>query len=195
MKKILIILCVLLITTAFTIPCFAEDNSAEEVTVFMRVEEFINTYTAEILSGGGILAVIGAVFVIWRKIKPLLFDIVEKIKKITVQNGESSDVQDKQSVALNAIMEGLEKADKKIEQYQKIVDTMNDKQVETTEHFKEIQRSLSTLARLFDTVYSNSKALPQGAKDMVHLTCAECIKIADHEIYGDTEGEVNEQQE
>lgn len=191
MKKILCFILTLSLIFILAMPCFAEEIIPEadagtetEITFGERLIEFWNEYTAEILSSGGILATLGLVFTLWRKLKPLL-------TKILKTGADSSYVQDKHSKALNGLLDGVEELDKKITDFENNLSLVKQTQNETAEHFKEIQRSLSNLARLLDAAYSNSKALPQGTKEMIHLSCAECIRIADHEIYGETEGASN----
>lgn len=201
MKKLFCLIFLFLLLFALALPCLAESvqseaNTEEDagITLGERITEFWNDYTSEILSGGGILATLGLFFALWKKIKPLLSEILVKIVSVINAGTDSANIQDKHSQALNGLMDGLEMLDNKIALFEKTVDAVKEKHIQTDEHFKEIQKSLSDIARLLDAVYSNSKALPQGVKDMVHLYSADCVRIAEHEIYGDTEGKNNVEQ-
>ena len=41
-----------------------------------------------------------------------------------------------------------------------------------------IKQEIAHIAHILTTVYTNSKALPQGVRDMVNLECAECMRLA-----------------
>ena len=200
MKKIFCFIFVLITCFALTLSVSAEEASLDEetvgevteVTILDRIEEFIAKYTTELISGGGIAATVGMFLLIWKKIKPDLKDMLLKIGSIIKSSEDSADVQDKHSKAINSLIDAVDLIDKKITDFERITSEAKKSQGETVEHFKEIQRSLATLARLFDTAYSNNKALPQGTKEIIHSACAECIMIAEHEIYGETEGNKNE---
>lgn len=179
-----------------SLTCVAEaavGDPVTEVSVFDRIWEWINTYTAEIAAGGGVTVMLVALITFWKKIKPILTAIVEGIKKIFTACNDAADVQDKHSGALNGLIDMLNDTNTKIAQLEAKLTTVESKESEESEHFKHIQESLKSLAMLFDTVYSNSK-LPQGTKDMVHVSCAECIRIADREINGNIEVTTDEQQ-
>lgn len=176
--------------TLLAVPCLAEsveldtelvvDPESKEVTLGERLAEFWNEYTSEIISSGGIATTLGLVFFLWKKIKPMLV-------KLLTAGSESADVQNKQSRAINNLIDGIEKVDERITAFEEKVNTLSTNNDHVTEHFKEVQRSLADLAKLLDTVYSHSKALSQGTKDLVHTYCADCIKIAEHEINGNAE--------
>ena len=183
MKKLFCLILVITLISLFALPCFAESvetPETEEITLGDRLTEFWNDYMSEILSGGSIVTTIGIVVLLWKKIKPLLL-------KLLRAGNETADVQDKQSKAINSLIDGIEKVDERITAFEEKVNTLSTNNDQVTEHFKEVQRSLADLAKLLDTVYSHSKALSQGTKDLVHTYCAECIKIAEGEINGNAE--------
>jgi archaellum component FlaC len=159
----------------------AEENVTEsEVTLLDRLTEFWNEYTAEILSGGGMVTTLGLIIFLWKKIKPLLL-------KVLKAGNETADVQDKQSKAINNLIDLLDKIDERMTALEEKINAVNNNNETVTEHFKEVQKSLEDLAKILDTVYSHSKVLSQGTKDLVHTYCADCIKIAEHEINGGAE--------
>ena len=176
--------------TLLAVPCFAEsveldtepviDPESKEITLGERLAEFWENYTAEIISSGGIATSLGLVFFLWKKIKPMLV-------KLLTAGSESADVQNKQSKAINNLIDGIEKVDERITAFEKKVNTLSTNNDHVTEHFKEVQKSLADLARLLDTVYSHSGNLSQGTKNLVHTYCADCVKIAEREINGGAE--------
>ena len=190
MKKLFCLILVIFLMTLIAVPCFAESVELEEETVIEpetekitlgeRLNEFWNRYTAEIITGGGIATTLGLVFFLWKKIKPMLNGLI-------ISDTEATGVRNNQSKAINSLIDGIGKVDKRITALEEKVNTLSTKNDHVTEHFKEVQRSLADLAKLLDTVYSHSKALSQGTKDLVHTYCADCIKIAEHEINGDAE--------
>ena len=195
MKKIFKLLMIIAIVCAMTLVCSAEELVTETApaSVFDRLWEWINAYTAEIAAGGGVTVMLVALIAFWKRIKPMLTAIVEGIKKIFSACNDAADVQDKHSGALNNIIDAFNKLDAKLSQLETKLESVEYKETQDKEHFKHIQESLRSFARLFDTVYSNSR-LPQGTKDMVHVSCAECLKIAEREINGETEVAQDEQE-
>lgn len=195
MKKIFKLLMIIAIVGAMTLVCSAEELVTETApaSVFDRLWEWINAYTTEIAAGGGVTVMLVALIAFWKRIKPMLTAIVEGIKNIFNACKDTADVQDKHSGALNGLIDMLNDTKTRIAQLEAKLTSVESKESEESEHFKHIQESLKSLAMLFDTVYSNSK-LPQGTKDMVHVSCAECIRIADREINGDIEVTTDEQQ-
>ena len=190
MKKLFCLILVIFLMTILITPCFAESVELEEETVIEpetekitlgeRLNEFWNRYTAEIISGGGIATTLGLVFFLWKKIKPMLVNLL-------TAGSESADVQNKQSKAINNLIDGIEKVDERITAFEEKVNAISTNNDQVSEHFKDVQRSLADLAKLLDTVYSHSSVLSQATKNMVHTYCADCIKIAEHEINGDAE--------
>jgi hypothetical protein len=183
MKKLFCLILVITLISLFALPCFAESveiPETEEITLGERLSEFWNKYTAEILSGGGIATTLGLIIFLWKKIKPLL------LKLLKAEN-ETADVQDKQSKAINSLIDGTAAVDEKLAKIEEKVITLSSNDNRNAEHFKEVQRALVDIAKLLDTVYSHSSVLSQATKNMVHTYCADCIKIAEHEINGDVE--------
>jgi archaellum component FlaC len=194
MKKLFCLFFAVLFICILVLPCYAESTenpdivieSAEEevteseVTLLDRLTEFWNEYTAEILSGGGMVTTLGLIIFLWKKIKPLLL-------KVLKAGNETADVQDKQSKAINNLIDLLDKIDERMTALEEKINAVNNNNETVTEHFKEVQKSLEDLAKILDTVYSHSKVLSQGTKDLVHTYCADCIKIAEHEINGGAE--------
>lgn len=195
MKKLfyLIILAVVLLTF-FTLPCLAEsaeeltfevesakDEATEsEITLADRLTEFWNGYTAEILSGGGIATTLGLIIFLWKKIKPLLL-------KLQKAGDETADVQNKQSKAINGLIDTIDALYERITKIEDKLGTIRTNDERETKHFKEVQRSIADIAKILDTVYSHSKVLSQGTKGLVHTYCDACVKIAEREINGDAE--------
>lgn len=194
MKKLFCLIFAVLCISILVLPCIAESvenpdimiESAEEevteseVTLLDRLTEFWDEYTAEILSGGGIATTLGLIIFLWKKIKPFL------LKLLKAEN-ETADVQDKQSKAINNLIDGVNTVDERMMAFEEKINAISNNNETVTEHFKEVQKSLEDLAKILDTVYSHSKVLSQGTKDLVHTYCADCIKIAEHEINGGAE--------
>ncbi len=184
MKKLFCLIITLSLVMLLSVPCLAEsaeDPTGEEtVTVFDRLVEYWVAYAPEILSGGSILTTLSLVFILWKKTKQFL------VKLLTAGN-ETADVQDKQSKAINNLIDGINTVDERMTAFEEKVNAISSNNEAVTEHFKEVQKSLGDLAKILDTVYSHSKVLSQGTKDLVHTYCADCIKIAEHEINGGAE--------
>lgn len=194
MKKLFCLFFAVLLTSILVLPCYAESiensdviiESAEEevteseVTLLDRLTEFWDEYTAEILSGGGMVTTLGLIIFLWKKIKPLLL-------KLLKTGDETADVQDKQSKAINNLIDRINMVDQRITAFEEKVNAISNNNEAVTEHFKEVQKGLVDIAKLLDTVYSHSSVLSQATKNMVHTYCADCIKIAEHEINGGAE--------
>lgn len=188
MKKLFCLILVITLISLFALPCFAESvetPETEEITLGERLSEFWNKYTAEILSGGGMATTIGLIIFLWKKIKPLLL-------KVLKAGNETADVQDKQSKAINGLIDIIDVVDERISTIEDKLGAISTNDEKETEHFKEVQRGLEDLAKILDTVYSHSKVLTQGTKDLVHTYCADCIKIAEHEINSGAEVTAND---
>lgn len=183
MKKLFCLILVITLISLFALPCFAESvetPETEEITLGDRLTEFWNSYMSEILSGGSIVTTIGIVVLLWKKIKPLLL-------KLLRAGNETADVQDKQSEAINSLIDIIGEIDKRIATIEDKLAAISTNDEKETEHFKEVQRVLEDLAKILDTVYSHSKVLGNGTKELVHTYCADVIKIAEHEINGGAE--------
>ncbi len=205
MKRIFVFVMILALTWAMTISASATETVPEaedaadvttdsaptveegESSIFTRLYEIWDTYSAELLSGGGILTIVVGLLAAWKKIKPFLIEIVAKLKELI--SGESSTgAPTKQSRVLNGIVDGIEDLDKRIAEFQHIVDMINTEKTATKEHFAAVERALCSLAKALELAYSNSK-LPQGVKDLVSIECAACIRAAEDDINGEAPAE------
>lgn len=186
MKKLFILFCTaLFVIGALTISCYAEEVSkdviveeSEEADFLARCEEWLDEHVGAIV-GGSASAIIVTLLFIFLKTNHSLADIFSKVTKIKKTAGETAETQDKQSEAINNLIDGISELGKQLDDF-KALEAF-------TERFKAVQKALTALAKVLDTVYSNSVALPQGTKNMVHTLCAEIMKIAEGEIYGSEE--------
>ena len=194
MKKLFCLIFAVLLTSILVLPCYAESiensdviiESAEEevteseVTLLDRLTEFWDEHTVETFSAGGTVITLVILIVLRKRIDPLLL-------KLLNTGNETADVQDKQSKAINNLIDGINKVDERMTAVEEKVNAITNNNEAVTEHFKEVQRALVDIAKLLDTVYSHSSVLSQATKNMVHTYCADCIKIAEHEINGGAE--------
>ena len=162
------------------------DNEGE-LELFDRLVEIWDTYSAEILSGGGIFTVVGGLVIFWRKIKPLLQKALTVLSALVTGVDDETKKPTQQSRVLNGIVDGVEKLDKRIEALDAAIQERDD----VKRHFEAVEKELCALARALTLVYSNSK-LPQGVKDQVSLECAECISTAREDIKGVESPEVSD---
>lgn len=177
MKKLFILFCtVLLIIGVLTLPCYAEEavepsEDTEEVDFLGRCEEWLDEHVGAVV-GGSASAMLTVLAIIFLKTN----NVFSKVTKIKNTTGETADIQNNQSKAINDLIDGLSELGEQIKELKEFKDFV--------ERFKALQKDLSAIAKVLDTVYSNSVALPQGTKNMVHTLCAEVMKIAEGEIYG-----------
>ena len=157
-------------------PDVTEDNEGE-VRMFDRLSEIWDTYSEEIISGGGIFTVVSGLVIFWRKIKPLLHKALAVLSALVTGVDDETKKPTQQSRVLNGIVDGVEKLDKRIE----ALDAALQERDDVKRHFEAVEKELCALARAVTLVYSNSK-LPQGVKDQVNLECAECIRTAREDI-------------
>ena len=190
MKKLFILFCVaLLVIGVLTLPCYAEEASedviveeSEEVDFLGRCEEWLDEHVGAIV-GGSTSAMIVTLLFVFLKTNHNLADMLSKVTKIKKTAGETAETQDRQSGAINDLIDGLSELGEQIKELKALGDF--------AERFKAVQKDLTKIAQVLDTVYTNSVALPQGTKNMVHTLCAEVMKIAEGEIYG-SEGKKDE---
>jgi methyl-accepting chemotaxis protein len=180
MKKLFILfVTALFVIGVFILPCYAEEavehaEDIEEVDFLGRCEEWLDEHVGAIV-GGSASATIVTLLLIFLKTNHNLDNIFSKVKKIKKTASETAETQDKQSKAINDLIDGLAEVGERINEIKAFGDF--------AERFKTLQMDLKAIAKVLDTVYSNSHALPQGTKNMVHTLCAEIMQIADSEIY------------
>ena len=186
MKKIFVLFVAMLITFSMvSIVGYAEEVSGDvitgesaEVDFLDRCEEWLDEHVGAIV-GGSATAIIVTLLFVFFKTNHSLTDIFSKVIKIKKTAGETAETQDKQSEAINNLIDGLSELGKQIGELNALG--------AFTEQFKAVQKNLNSIAKVLDTVYTNAEVLPQGTKNMVHTLCAEVIMIANSEIYGTEE--------
>lgn len=172
MKKLLCLLAIavvlslcVFITYGGTQVAFADDGTGEaveEVTFLSRVQSFIEKYRTEILAGAGtIVSTIGI---------PLVGILLnKKLRKASLQTIENtaSIYRNTQS---NAQM--VETLNTMINLYNGINEKLNATEFNTQ---KQKDFALATL-KIMQTVYANSKNVPQAIKDLVNISYVGAIK-------------------
>ena len=201
MKKIFVFVMILALMAAMAVPAAASEAVTETAPVteddslVTRLYEVWDSYSAEILSGGGICAMITGLIVFWKKIKPILVGVVSALSTLINGVDDKTKIPTQQSKVLNGIVEGIEGLDKRVDEFSRSVESVKAEREATAEHIKAVERELCALAKAFELAYSNSK-LPQGVKDLVSMECAECVKLAETDINGTApeEAKADEQQ-
>lgn len=174
MKKLLCLLAIALVLSLSVCVTYsggeialADDGSnvevvAEEVTFLSRLQSFIEKYRTEILAGAGtIVSTIGI---------PLVGIIMnKKLRKASSQTIENTA----------SIYNNTQSNAQMVETLNKMINIYNDinDKLSATENNTQKQKdfALATL-KIMQTVYANSKNVPQAIKDLVNISYVGAIK-------------------
>lgn len=181
MKKIIfVILCVLLMTSIFTVACFAatpETAEASEESIFSRLWEYVDTYSAQIVSYAVDIFVIIVMAIIGKSGKKLSAKLIGSLSKCA-----SADTQEDVVKALNTVIAELNAEREDNSELKKAVALLK---TDLSNVHKETRAIFDAML----SVWGNSKNLPQGIKDILTLTYSNCLK-SEKDIEG---GVVNEE--
>jgi len=177
MKKLRTVFCILAIALVLSLSvcvtysggeiALADDGSnvevvVEEATFLSRLQSFIEKYRTEILAGAGtIVSTIGI---------PLVGIIVnKKLRKASSQTIENT----------SSIQTNTQSNAQMVETFNKMIALYNDidNKLSATENNTQKQKdfALATL-KIMQTVYANSKNVPQAIKDLVNISYVGAIK-------------------
>ena len=170
MKKIilsLIFFC--LIFSIFCTFCFATEVQTQESvsasqSVFTRIWEYFEEHSEEIFSYAVDFVVIVIVAIMTSWFKRTGFKLVASVSKCATETTQSSVVQ-----GLNSIIEELIAERNENAQLKEMITCLK----------KEITNVHTETRAIFDSinsVWGNSKNLPQGIKELLALTYSSCLK-------------------
>ena len=170
MKKILTLF---ILTTvfimAFTVCAYAEDGASIS-TVYEKALEWWSDNEAEITSVVSLAAT--AVFgMFYSKIKSGINDLISK-------NGFLVNANTSSTKTLGDLIVGYNSQVDEIKVLKKEVDELKALNQQVSDEITVIKKEIAMIAHIISTAYTNSKALPQGTKNIINLECAECMKIA-----------------
>lgn len=175
MKKVItfvVILCVLLF--AFSVCTYAQEANIEAgitmSTVYDRAIEWWKENEDEISTVVSFVATaLFAMFI--KKIKAGILDLTVKIKSLISTSTNSTNKQDELILGFNGQIDVIEKLVSENSAL-KAINEQNAKEIVAT------KQEIAHIAHILTTVYTNSKALPQGVRDMINIECAQCMRIA-----------------
>lgn len=175
MKKILTFFILITITMLmFTVCVHAEtidiETDVSVSTVYEKALEWWRANENEITSFLTMTAT--ALFgIFYSKIKLGINDLIVKNGSLINANANSNKVQGELIVGYNSQVDEIKTLRAENAELTKI-NEQNAADIEV------IKSEIAHIAHILTTVYTNSKALPQGVKDIVTLECAECIRKA-----------------
>ena len=168
MKRIILILAsLLLLTSVFTMVCFAsEADATQEIpqSVFSRVWEYINTYSEQIISYTVDIFIVIVFAFIMKGSKKIKTQLIGSISKCASEDTQTNVVN-----ALNSIIEELN-----IERAEN-ADLMNTITLLKTD-LSNVHKETRAIFDAMLSVWGNSKNLPQAIKDLLTLTYSSCLK-------------------
>ena len=173
MKRILtLFILISAVIMAFTVCAYAEEVGSDTSisTVYEKAIEWWRANEDEITSIASLAAT--AVFgLIYGKIKSGINDLISKNGFLVNANTSSNKTMGELIVGYNSQVDEI-KVLRAENAELKSINEQNAKEIVA------IKKEIGIIAHIISTAYCNSKALPQGTKDIISLECAECMKIA-----------------
>lgn len=195
MKKFLFILCAMAIMLCiFTATAGAEaiTDSASEVTsdianepattakeganptLFTRIWEYAVRYKSEILGVSGDALIFICVILLRGLFKKKTSDISSNIKSVKGDTSQAGAQQVSVVGAVNELIGGYNSMKESYEKYETAEDDRN-------RIIGAVMVQNTAILDMLQTVYANSKNLPQGVKDMLTLKYANALKTLDND--------------
>lgn len=175
MKKILtLFILVTAIMVAFTVCAYAEgatpDDEISVSSVYDRAIEWWKANEDEITAFATMVAT--AIFgIFYSKIKLGINDLIGKNGFLINANASSNKTMRELTVGYNSQVDEIKLL--RVENSElRSINEQNAKEIVA------IKKEIGMIAHIISTAYSNSKALPQGTKEIINLECAKCMKIA-----------------
>lgn len=175
MKKILtLFILVTVIMIAFTVCAYAEGSAPEDATslasVYDRAIEWWKANEDEITSLATMVAT--AIFgIFYSKIKLGINDLIGKNGSLITANASSNKTMGELIVGYNSQVDEIKLLRVENSELKKINE-------QNAADIAALKGEIGHIAHILTTVYTNSKALPQGVKDMINIECAECMRQA-----------------
>ena len=195
MKRILILVFTMIIALGLSLSVYAEEIASDTVvpedtytadevdsvedekystsfdTVLTRLLEWWDVNKAEIIAAAGFIGAAILTF-LWNKIKKFLTDIVSKIISLISSTNASTDNIKSLIKGYNGQTDEISALRGELSETKRKLESANNK-------LEEVEELIGHIAHILTTVYTNSKALPQGVRDMVNIECAHCMKLVD----------------
>ena len=175
MKKVLtLFILIAVMMLAFSVCAFAETPEvAEDVsvsTIYEKAIEWWKVNENEITSFATMIAT--ALFgIFYNKIKTGINDLISKIGSLINANTSSTKTTRELLVGYNSQIDEIKALRDENTQLMKINE-------QNAADIAALKGEIGHIAHILTTVYTNSKALPQGVKDMINIECAECLRQA-----------------
>lgn len=175
MKKILtLFILVTAMMIAFTVCAYAEGASPEDAaslsSVYDRAIEWWKANEDEITAFATMVAT--AIFgIFYSKIKLGINDLIGKNGSLITANASSNKTMGELVVGYNSQVDEIKVLRKENAELKAINEQI-------ANEITLIKKEIGMVAHILSTAYTNSKALPQGTKNIINLECAECMKIA-----------------
>ena len=175
MKKILtLFILVTAMMIAFTVCAYAEGASPEDAaslsSVYDRAIEWWKANEDEITAFATMVAT--AIFgIFYSKIKLGINDLIGKNGSLITANASSNKTMGELIVGYNSQVDEIKLLRVENSELKKINE-------QNAADIAALKGEIGHIAHILTTVYTNSKALPQGVKDMINIECAECMRQA-----------------
>lgn len=141
-------------------------QTEESVDILYRVKDFFVKNEERIIEISGVIAgILASIYSIYKGVKAI----------INVLGTKADDVSMSQNNVVNATNTMIDNYNQMKEQYERMNALLENFFVTASN----IERQSKTVLDIIETVYVNSKNLPQGVKDLVTDLYARCV-IADH---------------
>ena len=175
MKKILtLFILVTAMMIAFTVCAYAETPGTEGdvsvATVYDKALEWWKANEDEIAAFATMVAT--AIFgIFYSKIKLGINDLIGKNGSLITANASSNKTMGELIVGYNSQVDEIKLLRVENSELKKINE-------QNASDIAALKGEIGHIAHILTTVYTNSKALPQGVKDMINIECAECMRQA-----------------
>lgn len=175
MKKILtLFILVTAMMIAFTLCAYAEGASPEDATslssVYDRAVEWWKANEDEITAFATMVAT--AIFgIFYSKIKLGINDLIGKNGFLVNANTSSNKTMGELVVGYNSQVDEIKLLRAENAELMRI-------NMQNAADITALKGEIGHIAQILTTVYTNSKALPQGVKDMINIECAKCMRQA-----------------
>ena len=156
-------------TETEAMPEETEAPEEEYHTIFTRLFEYVEQYKTEVLGVAGDAAILILAFIIKLRQDKKTSTIAKSVLNIEdVTSGTNAS----QSSVVNVVNDMVDRYNEMKESYDKYGLTEDDR----NRVVGALVAQNTAILEMLVTVYSNSKNLPQGAKDLVMLKYANCLK-------------------
>lgn len=173
MKKFKFMLLCMAFLVLFCVPAFAADG---ETNLFGRVYEFYEQNKTDIYTIGCGALVFIAEIIISRKNANKTNIIDLGVKSLKSDSSTTLNSQEAVVKATNELIDSNAELMQAYKEMKALYDKVTESEEERNRIVSEVVLLDKTVLEILATVYSNSKNLPQGIKDIVSLKYAKCLK-------------------